>query len=51
MVSLKYLTVASIFSSVLSGTFRDSFSLPKCRKASQFVPVYLLLKYGCFSSF
>jgi hypothetical protein len=49
MVSLKYLTAASIFSFVLSGTFRDSSSLTKCRKASQFV--YLLLNYGCFSLF
>jgi hypothetical protein len=49
MVSLKYLTAASIFSSVLSGTFRDSFTLTKFWKTSQFV--YMLLKYGCFSWF
>jgi hypothetical protein len=47
VVLLKYLTAASIFSSVLSGTFRESFLLAKCWKASQFV--YLLLKYSCFS--
>jgi hypothetical protein len=42
-VSLKYLTAALIFSSVLSGTFRNSFSLTKYRKASQFV-------YCCLSA-
>jgi hypothetical protein len=49
MVSLNYLTAASVFSSVLSRTFRDSFSLTKCPKAFQFV--YLLFKYGCFTWF
>jgi hypothetical protein len=49
IVSLKNLTAASIFSSVLRGTFRVSFSLTRCRKSSQFV--YLLLKHGCFSWF
>jgi hypothetical protein len=46
---LKYLTAASIFSSVLSGVFRDSFSWTKCRKALQFA--YLMFKYSCFSWF
>jgi hypothetical protein len=42
MVSLKYLTAASISSSVLRATFTDRFSLTKCRK---------VLKYGSFSWF
>jgi hypothetical protein len=49
IVSLQNLTVASIFSSVLRGTFRVNFSLTRCRKPSQFV--YLLPKHSYFSRF
>jgi hypothetical protein len=42
-------TAASIFSSVLRGSFRVSFWLTRCRKSSKFV--CLLLQRGCFSRF
>jgi hypothetical protein len=52
IVSLKNLTAALTFSSVLRGPFGVSFSLTRCRKSSRFVGfVRLLLKHGYFSRF